>query len=90
MTYVLYFFYPTASATVYGQRPKFFLAEHWATAEDENCAYGPTLVMNIIVDMDLVSCYLKEFCFFRNDKNLMTGLRHLGRTTAPLALILRQ
>ena len=37
------FFYPTASDTVYGRRPKFFRAEHSATAEGENCAYGPTL-----------------------------------------------
>ena len=37
------FFYPTASATVYGRRPKFFMAEHSATAEGENWAYGPTL-----------------------------------------------
>ena len=37
-------FYPTASATAYGRRPKFFRAEHSATAEGENCAYGPTLV----------------------------------------------
>ena len=37
------FFYPTASATVYGLRPKFFRAEHSATAEGENWAYGPTL-----------------------------------------------
>ena len=36
-------FYPTASATVYGQRSKFFMAEHSATAEGENCAYGSTL-----------------------------------------------
>ena len=36
-------FYPTASATAYGQKPKFFRAEHSATAEDENWAYGPTL-----------------------------------------------
>ena len=35
-------FYPTASATAYGQRPKFFRAEHSATAEGENWAYGPT------------------------------------------------
>ena len=33
-----------ASATAYSQRPKFFRAEHSATAEGENCAYGPTLV----------------------------------------------
>ena len=37
------FFYPTASATAYGQRPKFVSAEHSATAEGEICAYGPTL-----------------------------------------------
>ena len=37
-------FYPTASATVYGRRPKFFRAEHSATAEGENCTYGPTLM----------------------------------------------
>ena len=36
--------YPTASATVYGRRPKFFMAEHSATAEGENRAYGPTLL----------------------------------------------
>ena len=36
-------FYPMASATVYGRRPKFFRAEHSATAEGENCTYGPTL-----------------------------------------------
>ena len=36
-------FYPMASATAYGQRPKFFRAEHSATAKGENCAYGPTL-----------------------------------------------
>ena len=40
----VYNFNPTASATAYGQRPKFFRAEHSATAEGENCAYGPTLV----------------------------------------------
>ena len=33
-----------ASATVYGRRPKFFMAEHSATAEGENCTYGPTLL----------------------------------------------
>ena len=37
-------FYPTASATAYGQRPNFSKAEHSATAEGENCAYGPTLL----------------------------------------------
>ena len=38
------FFNPTDSATVYGRRPKFFRAKYLATAEGENCAYGPTLV----------------------------------------------
>ena len=37
------FFYPTASAMAYGQRPKFVRAKHSATAEGENCAFGPTL-----------------------------------------------
>ena len=42
MTYVLRYFDPTASATA---RPKaeVFRAEHSATAEGENWAYGPTL-----------------------------------------------
>ena len=43
ITYVLGFFYPTALATAYGQRPKFVRAEPSATAEGENCTYGPTL-----------------------------------------------
>ena len=38
------FFYPTASATAYGQMPKFVKAEHSATAEGEKCDYGPTLL----------------------------------------------
>ena len=41
------FFDPTASATAYGQRPKFVRAEHSATAEGENWAYGPTLIIII-------------------------------------------
>ena len=43
MKYILHF-YPTASATDCGQRPKFFRVEHSATAEGENCTYGPTLI----------------------------------------------
>ena len=39
--FYVYIFYPTASAT----------AEHSATAEGENWAYGPTLVfMNILIE----------------------------------------
>ena len=41
------FFDPTASATAYGQRPEFVRAKHSATAEGENCAYGPTLLYDI-------------------------------------------
>ena len=47
------FFYPTASATVYGRRPKFFMAEHSATAEGENRAYGPTLLREYIHSLQL-------------------------------------
>ena len=47
-------FYPTASATAYGQRPKFVRAKHSATAEGENCAYGtakmPISRIKILVD----------------------------------------
>ena len=35
--------YLMASATAYGRRPKVVKAEHLASAESENCAYGPTL-----------------------------------------------
>ena len=42
---MFYVFYPTASATAYGRRSKFVVAKHSATAEGENCAYGPTLVL---------------------------------------------
>ena len=41
MTHVWIFFHPTATA--YGRRPKFVRAEHSATAEGKNSAYGPTL-----------------------------------------------
>jgi hypothetical protein len=41
---MFYIFHSTDSAMAYGQRPKFFRAEHSATAEDENGAYGPTLI----------------------------------------------
>ena len=40
---MFYIFYPTASATAYGQRLEFVMEEHSASAEGENCAYGPTL-----------------------------------------------
>ena len=40
---MFYIFYLTASATAYGQKRKVVVAEHSATAEGENCTYGPTL-----------------------------------------------
>ena len=45
---MFYVLYPTSLATAYVRRPKFVMAEHSATAEGENCAYGPTLVAVII------------------------------------------
>ena len=50
--------YPTASATVYGRRPKFFMAEHSATAEGENRAYGPTLLHTMEDDIKNVSDFV--------------------------------
>jgi hypothetical protein len=44
------FFSPMALATAYGQRPKFVRAKHSATAEGENCAYGPTLGLVCIIE----------------------------------------
>ena len=44
---MFYIFYPMASATAYGQGPKFFMVEHSATAEGENCAYGPKLLSKV-------------------------------------------
>ena len=58
MTY-FYVFYPTASATVYGRRPKFFRAEHSAMAEGENCTYGPTLIF----DKRIQNCFFFVFIF---------------------------
>ena len=54
------FFYPTASATAYGQRPKFVRAEHSATAEGENCAYGPTLLFTIKINLQFDGKLLKN------------------------------
>ena len=57
MMYVLNFFDPTASATAYGRRPKFAMAEQSATAEGENCAYGPTQTDGILYGMALLLSY---------------------------------
>ena len=67
------FFYPTASATAYSQRPKFFRAEHSATAEGENCAYGPTLnfYKSLQIDLDfLPDSYPDHFMCFMPRKFL--------------------
>ena len=48
--HVLQFFYPVYLPTAYGQRPKFVRAKHSATADGENCAYGPTLGLVRIIE----------------------------------------
>ena len=40
------------------QRPKFFMAEHLATAEGENRAYGPTLLHTMEDDIKNVSDFV--------------------------------
>ena len=55
------FFYPTASDTVYGRRPKFFRAEHLATAEGENWVYGPTLVLSLIRNWFMLQLNMNDF-----------------------------
>ena len=54
MTYVLHF-YPTASATAYGNRPKFVRAEHLATAEGKNCAYCLTLFASVLNQYSIIN-----------------------------------
>ena len=67
-------FDPTASATVYGRRPKFFMTEHSATAEGEKCGYGPTLPK-------VVEGFLKE-------KVVLQYIPNLGKTAVlPVLLI---
>ena len=58
------FFYPMASATAYGQKPKFVRAEHSATAKGENCAYGPTLL-----DIQQPILNLRILFFFQTKSN---------------------
>ena len=48
MTYVLCFFHPTASATAYGQKPKFILAKHLGTTEGENSALWSNTEIHIL------------------------------------------
>ena len=64
-------FYPTASATAYGQRPKFFRAEHSATAEGENCAYGPTLEF---YGLKYYTIFWMESCYIFTFKNMIITL----------------
>ena len=54
--HMFYKFFPTASTTTFGLRPKFFRAEHSATAEGGNCAYGPTMLS--------IHTMLKSYRFF--------------------------
>ena len=62
-------FHPTASATAYGQRPKFFRAEHSATAEGENSAYGPTLLLSYVVTVKSKVKILQNFVAFSEYMN---------------------
>ena len=61
MMYVLNFFDPTASAMAYGRRPKFVMAEHSATAEGENCAYGPTLLIVLHLSYAPSSTFVEKY-----------------------------
>ena len=72
MTYVLCFFFPTASATVYGRSPKFFRAEHSAMAEGENYTYGPTLVDSTVNPAHLPQKLAKwEPAFFMHNNSFI-------------------
>ena len=66
ITYLLCSFLSTASATAYGQRPKFFRAEHSATAEGENSAYGPTLdkIQNFLAKLLFLKCFVSATKIF--------------------------
>ena len=61
-------FYPTASATAYGQRPKFFEAKHSATAEGENWAYGPTLLLRCLEILLLSMPHAQNIIFLAFDE----------------------
>ena len=45
-------------ALAYDQRPKFFRAEHSATAEGEKCSYGPTLLSILEFGLNLFNLIL--------------------------------
>ena len=65
------FFYPTASATAYSQRPKFVRAKHSATAEGENYAYGPTLQnLDIMMEHMGLPCLYSVLTFKYMKQNL--------------------
>ena len=57
----------------YGLRPKFFRAEHSATAEGENCAYGPTLLKtNFSYNVTILKSFLGEIWLY----HLLQKLRY--------------
>ena len=62
MAYVLRFFYPMALATAYGPRLKFFRTKHSASAEGENCAYGPTLLFTAECELLFTCCSFWNKC----------------------------
>ena len=45
----------------YGRRPKFVMAEHSATAEGENCAYGPTLLIVLHLSYAPSSTFVEKY-----------------------------
>ena len=58
----------------YGQRPKFAMAEHSATAKGEKCCYGPTLMQtpeNVSLQLQgpPVICYLIRAAVRNGKKN---------------------
>ena len=63
---MFYVFLYTASAKAYGQKPKFVMAEHSATAEGEHCAYGPTLRRTKF-----------SYCCCMSEENQMVSILHL-------------
>ena len=50
-----------AMTTAYGQRVKFAMAEHSATAEGEKCGYGPTLSYLINKKIDPSTIFFPNF-----------------------------
>ena len=93
-----YIFYPTASATAYGQRPKFFRTKHSATAKGENCAYGPTLWLTIQKPfqhekerkLKKLATYRHLFCAKQSYVHLNKKITHINNFTYSTQKKIRQ